>query len=218
MDSSYTEVLVIGAGPAGLFAACELLRNGVRPRVVERRLGPHGEARGTALQPATLEMLGRAGLVELFLRTGVHIRHIQLLGPGLREIASEHFADAGSAYEFQCSLPQWRTEAILRDHLSSLGLEVEFGTEVTSIETNSAAVRVALESGGRRETLTAAYVLGAGGAHSVTRHSMHEHLDGDTYGGRYFVADAKIRLACPPGCGRLIVGPSGFVPALAVAG
>ena len=49
MDTSYTEALVIGAGPAGLFAACELVRHGVKPRVVERRLAPHGEARGTAL-------------------------------------------------------------------------------------------------------------------------------------------------------------------------
>ena len=211
MDSSYTEALVIGAGPAGLFAACELLRHGIRPRVVERRLVPHGEARGTALQPATLEMLERAGLAEAFVRAGVHIKYVQLLGPGLREIASKHFSGAGSVYEFQCSLPQWRTEAILRDHLSSLGLEVEFGTEVTSIDADGAAVRVVLESGGRRETVSAAYVLGAGGAHSVTRHSMDEHLDGETYEGRYFVADAKIRLACPPECGRLIVGPTGFV-------
>jgi hypothetical protein len=53
---------------------------------------------------------------------------------------------------FSSALPQWRTEAILRDHPSSLGLEVEFGTEVTSIEAESAAVRVALETGGRRVT------------------------------------------------------------------
>ena len=64
MDTSHTEALVIGAGPAGLFAACELVRHGIWPRVVERRLGPHGEARGTALQPATLEMLERAGLAD----------------------------------------------------------------------------------------------------------------------------------------------------------
>ncbi len=211
MDSSYTEALVIGAGPAGLFAACELLRHGIRPRVVERRLEPHREARGTALQPATLEMFERAGLAEPFLRAGVRIRHVQLLGPGLREIARKDFSKGGSVYEFQCSLPQWRTEAILRDHLSSLGLEIEFGSEVTSINADPGAVRVVLESGGRKETVTAGYVLGAGGGHSVTRHSMHEHLDGETYDGRYFVADAKIRLACPPECGRLIVGPTGFV-------
>ena len=97
-------ILIVGAGPAGLFAACELLRHGVTPRVVERRLAPHDEARGTALQPAVMEVLNRGGLIEPFLRASVRIRHIQLLGPGLREIVSEHFADAGCAYEFQCSL------------------------------------------------------------------------------------------------------------------
>jgi 2-polyprenyl-6-methoxyphenol hydroxylase-like FAD-dependent oxidoreductase len=204
-------VLIVGAGPAGLFAACELLRHGVRPRVVERRLAPHREARGTALQPAVLEMLERGGLIEPFLRAGVRIRHIQLLGPGLREIVSEHFADTGCAYEFQCSLPQWRTEAILREHLESLELAVEFGTEVTSIEDDPDGVRVTLDTGGRTETVTAAYVLGAGGGHSVTRHAMQEHLTGETYDGRYFVADVKVRLPCPPECGRLVVGPAGFV-------
>ena len=71
-------VLIVGAGPAGLFAACELVRHGIKPRIVERRSGPHHEARGTALQPAVLASLERAGLIEPFLSAGVRIRHIQL--------------------------------------------------------------------------------------------------------------------------------------------
>ena len=94
-------VLIVGAGPGGLFAACELLRHGVKPRVVERRLEPHRETRGTVLQPAVLEMLERGGLIEPFLRAGVGIRRLQLLGPGLQEIVSENFADAGCRYDFQ---------------------------------------------------------------------------------------------------------------------
>jgi 2-polyprenyl-6-methoxyphenol hydroxylase-like FAD-dependent oxidoreductase len=203
-------VLIVGTGPAGLFVACELLRHGVKPRIVERRLAPHGETRGTALQPAVLEIIDRAGLIEPFLRAGVRIRHIQLLGPDLREIVTANFADVGCEYEFQCSLPQWRTEAILREHLVSLGLEIEFGTEVTSIEDDPAGLRVTLDTGGRTEVVTAAYVLGAGGGHSVTRHSMQEHLAGETYDGRYLVADVKVRLPCPLECGRVIVGPTGF--------
>ena len=61
-------VLIVGSGPAGLFAACELVRHGVTPRIVERRLAPHHETRGTALQPAVLEMIDRGGLIEPFLR------------------------------------------------------------------------------------------------------------------------------------------------------
>ncbi len=203
-------VLIVGSGPAGLFAACELFRHGVKPRIVERRLRPHHEARGTALQPATLEIIDRAGLIEPFLRAGVHIRQVQLLGAGLQEIATTKFAGIGSKYEFQCSLPQWRTENILREHLESLGINIECGTEVKSIEDRPADLLVTLETGGRLQKLAAAYVLGAGGAHSVTRYSMQEHLDGESYNGRFIVADAKLRLPCPAECGRVIVGPTGF--------
>ena len=39
--SGEADILVIGAGPAGLFAALELARHGVRARVVERAPQPH---------------------------------------------------------------------------------------------------------------------------------------------------------------------------------
>jgi 2-polyprenyl-6-methoxyphenol hydroxylase-like FAD-dependent oxidoreductase len=61
------EVRIVGAGPAGLLAACELARYGVMPRVVERQVVPHRQARATAIQPAGLELLARAGVLASFL-------------------------------------------------------------------------------------------------------------------------------------------------------
>jgi 2-polyprenyl-6-methoxyphenol hydroxylase-like FAD-dependent oxidoreductase len=144
-------VLIVGTGPAGLFAACELVRHGVVPRIVELRPTPHHEARGTALQPAVLESIERAGLIEPFLRAGVHVRRVQLIGPGLQEITSASYSDTGSKYEFQCSLPQWRTEAILREHLEAQGVKIEYGTEVKSIEDDPKGLRVTLATDGRRK-------------------------------------------------------------------
>ena len=146
--------------PGRIVRGSQLLRHGVKPRIVERRLAPHGETRGTALQPAVLEILARGGLIEPFLRAGVRIRHIQILGPGLREIGTANFEDIGCEYEFQCSLPQWRTEAILREHLECLGLVIEYGTDVRLIEDHPAGLRVTLEARGTAEVLTTAYVLG----------------------------------------------------------
>jgi 2-polyprenyl-6-methoxyphenol hydroxylase-like FAD-dependent oxidoreductase len=210
-DKSIPTVLIVGTGPAGLFAACELVRHRVVPRIVERRDAPHHETRGTALQPAVLESIERAGLIEPFLRNSVHIRQVQLIGPGLAKIAATSFSDTGSKFEFQCSLPQWRTETILRDHLQAQGVNVEYGTDVKSIEDDPNGLRVTLESAGRTEVLTATYVLGAGGARSVTRHSMQEKLEGETYSGRFIVADLKAQLPCPPECGRVFVAAAGFV-------
>jgi 2-polyprenyl-6-methoxyphenol hydroxylase-like FAD-dependent oxidoreductase len=82
---------------------------------------------------------------------------------------------------------------------------------VTSIEPEADGLRVTLVKDGRTEIVRAAYVIGAEGGHSVTRHSMHERLDGETYRGRYIVADVEAHLPIPPGRGRVVVGPEGFV-------
>jgi 2-polyprenyl-6-methoxyphenol hydroxylase-like FAD-dependent oxidoreductase len=73
-SGSDPEVVVVGAGPSGLFAAAELARHGVVARVVERLPVPHRQTRATAVQPGTLELLARAGLVERVLAASVHVR------------------------------------------------------------------------------------------------------------------------------------------------
>ena len=208
---SDTQVLIIGAGPAGLLAASELLRHGVRPRTIEKRPAPHQETRGTAFQPALLEILDKARVIGPFLAESVRIKEIELLGPGQVRIRLAQFAGLGCKYEFQCSQPQWRTEAVLRDHLAGQGLQVEFGVEATSIAADGDGVTVILDKLAPKEVVRADYLIGAGGGHSLTRQSMQEHLDGETYGGRYIVADLKFVFPCPPGRGRVVVGASGFV-------
>jgi hypothetical protein len=46
----------------------------------------------------------------------------RVCGPGLPTLARSSFAGIDCAYEFQCCLPQWRTEEILRAHLERLGV------------------------------------------------------------------------------------------------
>jgi 6-methylpretetramide 4-monooxygenase / 4-hydroxy-6-methylpretetramide 12a-monooxygenase len=89
------EVLIIGAGPSGLFAAIELARRGVLPRIVERAPGPHSQARATAMQPGTPEILARAGVLDRVLAESVHLGFARLYDAHLTQVGETAFAGAG---------------------------------------------------------------------------------------------------------------------------
>ena len=207
-----TEVLVVGAGPSGLFAAAELARHGVQARVVERAPRPHRQARATALQPATLEILQQAGVAGRVLEASEHLRFSRVFDADLRCVTEMPFAGVGCRWEFQCSLPQWRTEQILAGRLAELGGTVERAVEVVSVTERDSGVRVALRRpGGGTETVAASWVVGAGGAASVTRGSMAESLLGTTYPGTALAADVRVSCGLPRDGGALIASPAGYV-------
>jgi 2-polyprenyl-6-methoxyphenol hydroxylase-like FAD-dependent oxidoreductase len=206
------DVLVVGAGPSGLFSALELARHGIRARVVEREPQPHHQARATTIQPGTLELLGRAGVADEVLAASEHLRFGRLLDTDLRVISELDFAGTGCRWEFQCTLPQWRTEQILAQRLCDVGVTVQRGVSASSIETRPDGLLVTLDDvHGATEIAETGWVIGAGGAHSVTRGSMLLELAGSTYPGTALVADIRIRGGPPRDGGSIIVSADGYV-------
>jgi 6-methylpretetramide 4-monooxygenase / 4-hydroxy-6-methylpretetramide 12a-monooxygenase len=208
----YDDLLIIGAGPSGLFAAAELARHGVNARLIEREVQPHREARATAIQPGTLEILEAVGMLPTFLAASEHIHCSRMYGPGMTELASMSHKGIDCTCEFQCSLPQHQTQRILESHLLSLGGTVERGVEATHVEVGGDEVVVDLaHPDGRLETVRPSFLVGAGGAHSVTRHSTSELLDGQTYRGQFLVADIAMAAPIPRDEAGVICGPNGLL-------
>src|SRR5262249_26701151 len=138
------DILIIGAGPAGLFAAAELARHGVAARLIEREVRPHREARATAIQPGTLEILDTVGLLPPLLEAAEHVRCSRLYGPDMSELGATSYERLDCRCPFQCSLPQYATQRILEAHLASLGGMVERGVTATQVATEADRVCVAL--------------------------------------------------------------------------
>ena len=124
----------------------------MQARVIEREPEPHRQARATSIQPGTLELLAPAGLADEMLAASEHLRFVRFLDPNLDVISETDFAGTGCRWEFQCSLPQWRTEQVLSERLFELGVTVQRGVAASSIESNGDSLLVALRyAGGRRE-------------------------------------------------------------------
>jgi 2-polyprenyl-6-methoxyphenol hydroxylase-like FAD-dependent oxidoreductase len=158
------DVIVVGAGPAGLFLAGELRLAGVDVAVLEQRpeRGPHTKA--MAVHARTVELLAMRGLAEPLLSDGVHLPvwHFGFLSTRI------DFTGLDSPYPFVLSFPQNRTEAILEERAIGLGASVTRGERVTAVRQDNEGVRVRAASGVVR---TAPWVVGADGASSAVRQS-----------------------------------------------
>jgi hypothetical protein len=64
---------------------------------------------------------------------------------------------------------------------------------------------------GRVELVHPSVIIGAGGAHSVTRASMNELLEGATYEGHFLVADIAMQAPLPRDESSIVCGPEGLI-------
>jgi 2-polyprenyl-6-methoxyphenol hydroxylase-like FAD-dependent oxidoreductase len=62
-----TDVLIVGAGPVGLFLANECARRGLRWRLIETHASQSEHSKALAVFPRTLEILDTAGVAGPFL-------------------------------------------------------------------------------------------------------------------------------------------------------
>src|ERR1043165_1747243 len=92
-----TDVLIVGAGPVGLFLANECARRGLRWRLVEGRATQSGNSKALAIFPRTLEIFDMAGLVGPFMEAANRVTSVSIVAHG-RTLAHMRFAPEESPY------------------------------------------------------------------------------------------------------------------------
>jgi 2-polyprenyl-6-methoxyphenol hydroxylase-like FAD-dependent oxidoreductase len=63
-------VLIIGAGPTGLLAACQLARFNIPYIIIDKKSGPTKESRALGIQARTMEIFKQMGLIEKIIQEG----------------------------------------------------------------------------------------------------------------------------------------------------
>ncbi|MFG1912763.1 FAD-dependent monooxygenase [Kribbella sp. NPDC048928] len=186
------DVLVVGAGPTGLTLATELSRWGLSVRIVDRAPGPQPGSRGFGIKPRTLEIFDSFGVADEFVAaSGTNGRTRVHLGGALLADFTVKPDRPTPARPFPnyVSLPQWRTEAILRDGLARRGVTVEFGTTMTEFADDGSSVLATFEDGSQERVR---YLVGCDGGRSSVRKALGIGFEGRTDDVRALLADVDV--------------------------
>ncbi|AIJ21029.1 PheA/TfdB family FAD-binding monooxygenase [Amycolatopsis methanolica 239] len=175
------DVLIAGAGPAGLALAIDLARRGIGVRIVDKATEFFRGSRGDGLQPRTLEVFDDLGVIDAVLAAGREIPafRVHLDGEYVmeRRMGERREPAPDVPYPNGWVLGQSQTEGILRDRLAEFGVRVELGAELTGFTQDGAGVTAELSTG---ETVRADYLVGADGGRSFVRKALGIEFEGGT--------------------------------------
>lgn len=197
MEDFATEVLICGAGAAGLTLAIDLARRGVRFRIIEKSEAPFPGSRGKGIQPRSQEIFEDLGVMDRLVATGGAY-------PPRREYRNDgSFTEAhdmesqdstpAEPYRQPLLVPQFLTEGVMRERLAELGHQPQFGVELRSFEQDDDGVTVTIANQAQEEVIRVRYLVGTDGGRSFVRHALNIDFPGKSLAARAVVADVILR-------------------------
>ena len=154
---SEAEVLIVGAGPAGLASAIAAASQGLQVAVIDARRPPIDKACGEGLMPDALESLATLGFD---LKDLLHIESYPLRG--VRFLNGKNIAEAALPLTSGRGIRRTVLHELLVDQAASLGVRFHWENAVRALETTDRGAIVRTN----RQTLNARYLVGADGLQS----------------------------------------------------
>ncbi|MFI1236009.1 FAD-dependent monooxygenase [Nocardia salmonicida] len=193
-----TDVLIVGAGPVGSAAAVEVVRHGVRCRIVDAQSDPPQYAKAVGIQPRTLELFEAMGILREVLDAGILMRGQIVYVNGTEADRMDLTLPPEIPFGF-LGLPQYETERILRQHLESLGTRVERRVRLVRFTQDEDGVDAMLAGPEGEHTVRARYLVGCDGAHSTVRKTLGLTFEGAAFEEQYMLGDVELDWSQPHG-------------------
>lgn len=159
------DVVIVGAGPAGLMLAFELGLQGVRAVVLERRAEPRDDSPGVAINLSTAELLDQRGLLARLGDDAVPfpVAHFSLLPLELDDFSKHHLP----AHQLSQPTLERMLEAAAVEH----GARIRRGHELVRLEQDDTGVVVTVRTAGGEHTIRSRFVVGCDGTEGAVRES-----------------------------------------------
>ena len=194
LSEQHTQVLIVGAGPSGLMMAAQLLRYGIQPIIIDSKQGPTDESKALGVQARSMEIYRQMGLVDTIIKDGKKAKGINFSRNG-KKLAGFSIANVGEGqtpFPFIELYPQSKNEKLLLGFLTHHVCPVYWETTLVSLKQNATNVEIQLQNNEQITNLTADWVIGADGAHSIVRRQLKIPFSGDTYNHVFYLADIEI--------------------------
>ena len=187
------DILVAGAGPAGLTLALQAHDHGAAVRVIDRRPEAARPSRALILHSRTLEVLRPLGVTQALLaRADIAPAADLRLGSRMVRVTLGGLALPDTAYPHLSLIRQADVERVLARALADRGIHVEHGTELAEVRDRPGAVRATLRSPAGTEEVLSGFVAGCDGPASTVRAQAGIGWPGDQYPVEVILADAEL--------------------------
>lgn len=199
LTAATNDVLVVGAGPVGLALTNDLIRRGIRCRLIDS--APHAtqKTKAVGVMPRTLELLAKTGVAKPAIERGLKAAIFCPYSDGKRLTRidfGEHLLD--SPYPYVLMLPQHQTEELLTEHLHRLGGAVEWQAELIALTQDEQGVEALLRhADGREKRVRTAFLVGCDGAHSSVRHLLGLQFAGEAFEQSFAVGNVRLEWDLP---------------------
>ncbi len=185
------DVLIIGAGPAGLATANYLGMYGVRALVVERNMDTVAEPRAVSIDDETLRSMQTLGLAAPIIANTLPGYGARYYSPGQREFARIQPTTREYGHPRRSGFRQPEFEAELRAGLEKYPtVDVRFGHQFEFLAQDDTGVSAQiLDPDGQRVAVRASFLAACDGGRSAVRKLLGVELVGSSFNERWLVID-----------------------------
>ncbi len=188
------DVLIVGAGPAGLMMACQLALCNISFRIIDKKNHPTNYSGALIVQARSLEIFQNMGIAQAAIQNGIIANEIKLIFNGKKSftIPVKDIGKGLTLFPYLLLLEQSKTEQLFTVFINNLGYSIEWETELKQFTQDDQGVSSILKfTDGHEEIVTSKYLIAADGARSKIRKHLRIPFVGKTYPIPLFVSDCK---------------------------
>jgi 3-(3-hydroxy-phenyl)propionate hydroxylase len=187
-------VIIIGAGPVGTFAAYCLAEYGIDTLVLESETTCETDMRASTFHPSTLKYLDNLDLANELIERGLKAPIFQYRIRSTDEVLEFDLQELDDVLDFpfrlQCE--QYKFARMLAEKLDNhRHSSVLFNRKLIKFTEEGNKVRLDVDHHGVNEQYQCDYLIGADGANSIVRRNLGIEFSGFTYEEKFFTLSTE---------------------------